>query len=100
MRAEMVILGDGLVGIAPGDLGQHLLLPGRQLVQIGSAEGPRSGGEGVEHEGGQAPGEHHVAVGDPADCEGAGIATRWTSRALLILVGVTGLVAGRRSTKR
>lgn len=31
--------------------------------------------------------------------QGAGIATRWTCPALLILVGVIGLVASRRGTK-
>src|SRR6266508_40804 len=59
--------GHLLVGVAPGDVPQDLLLPGGELVQIGVDRSVEPSPEGVEHEPGEARREDRVAVADPAD---------------------------------
>ena len=44
-------------------MAQDLLLPDRELVELRVDRAPELGGEGVEHEAGQAGREHRVPVG-------------------------------------
>ena len=63
--------GDLLVAVAAGDQPQHLAFTGGQQVEVGIEDGAGGGlghgGEGVEHEPGQARREDGVAPGHPVD---------------------------------
>ena len=50
-----------------GDVAQDLALAGGELVQLRVDDAGQVAVEGVEHEPGQARGEHGVAALDPAD---------------------------------
>src|SRR6266581_1075540 len=60
LHREVQPAGDLLVGVAPGDVPEDLLLPRGELVQLGVDGAAEPAPEGVEHEAGEAGREDGV----------------------------------------